>query len=340
VKTWLVKVLFVKPSFLKSLFATVVSLLASVDVFAQHYGEHPEALAFVDRMVTQHAFSETELKQLFTGAERKQTIIDAISRPAEKTLTWAEYRKIFIQDSRIDKGVNFWRANRNTLSRASDRYGVPAEIIVAIIGVETRYGENKGSYRVVDALSTLGFDYPPRATFFRKELEQFLLLSREQQQDPAVLLGSYAGAMGYGQFMPSSFRSYAVDFDGDGITDIWNNSVDAIGSVANYLAKHGWERDQDIVMRARVDSTYNQSLINQSLNVDQTLVQVKEGGLEPVRNLPDNTPVMAMRLEGENGAEFWLGLKNFSVITRYNRSRLYAMAVYQLANRISKLQQE
>ena len=325
---------------MKVFFALLVGVLGSASAFAQHYGDHPDALAFVDRMVSQHAFDETELKQLFAGAERQQSIIDAISRPAEKVLTWAEYRKIFIQDSRIEKGVNFWRDNSDTLVRAEDRYGVPAEIIVAIIGVETRYGENKGNYRVVDALSTLGFDYPPRATFFRKELEQFLLLSREQRQDPGALMGSYAGAMGYGQFMPSSFRSYAVDFDGDGIADIWNNSADAIGSVANYLAKHGWERDQDVVMRARVNSGYNTSLVNQGLNADQTLAQVKAGGLQPVRALSDDTAVLAMRLEGENGAEFWLGMKNFSVITRYNRSQLYAMAVYQLANRISIMQHE
>lgn len=300
------------------------------------YESHPETTKLISEMVTEHQFVEADLLQLFKGAERKQSIIDAISRPAEKTLTWKEYRKIFIKDSRIEKGVSFWQANQETLQRAEDEYGVPIEIIVAIIGVETRYGENKGSYRVLDALSTLGFDYPPRATFFRKELKQFLLLSREQTQDPAVLKGSYAGAMGYGQFMPSSFRAYAVDFDGDEIADIWDNPVDAIGSVANYLGRHGWQRDKKVVVRAKVAPDYNAGLINKSLNANQTVGELKSGGFNPVDSYDDDTAAMAMKLNGENGAEFWMGLKNFSVITRYNRSRLYAMAVYQLADNIRK----
>ena len=317
----------------------IFSLLGAVTASSQNYGEHPEALKFMGEMVASHNFSEAELKQLFVSAERQQKILDAIAKPAEKTLTWAEYRKIFIQDSRIEKGAKFWQDNAVTLQKATDNFGVPAEVIVAIIGVETRYGENKGSYRVVDALSTLGFDYPPRASFFRKELEHFLLLSREQRQDPSVLLGSYAGAMGYGQFMPSSFRSYAVDFDGDEVADIWDNSVDAIGSVANYLAKHGWQRDQNIVVRARVGSSYNPGLVNKSLNADQTIAELKAGGIEPIAELDDATPALALRLKGENGTEFWVGLKNFSVITRYNRSSLYAMAVTQLADNILQLQQ-
>ena len=316
--------------------SVVIILLIGIchSAWAQHYADHPEAVKFVQQMVSQHNFDQTQLQKLFAGAERKQAILDAISKPAEKTLTWGEYRNIFIQDSRIDKGVNFWQQNSAPLERAVDKFGVPAEIIVAIIGVETRYGENKGSYRVIDALATLGFDYPPRASFFRKELEHFLLLSREQQQDPGVLLGSYAGAMGYGQFMPSSFRSYAVDFDNDDIADIWENSTDAIGSVANYLARHGWQRDGRVAVRARANSEYDSKVVTGALDTNQTVAEVKVGGLQPVQDLPDNTEVMAMRLEGENGAEFWLGLKNFSVITRYNRSQLYAMAVYQLADQI------
>jgi membrane-bound lytic murein transglycosylase B len=311
---------------------TVIPNLA----FAQNYGDHPEAANFVERMVSEYKFDEVALRQLMASAERKQSIIDAISRPAEKTLTWAEYRKIFIQDSRIDKGVIFWQANRNTLAQAAEQYGVPEEIIVAIIGVETRYGENKGSYRVLDALATLGFDYPPRATFFRKELEHFLLLSREQKQDPAKLLGSYAGAMGYGQFMPSSFRSYAVDFDGDQIADIWENPVDAIGSVGNYLGRHGWRRDEAIALRARVNKGYNGELFNRSLNADTTVTALMAAGIEPIQSLPGDAAAMAIKLDGDNGAEFWVGLKNFSVITRYNRSHLYAMAVYQLSDSIKQ----
>jgi membrane-bound lytic murein transglycosylase B len=310
--------------------------MAMDHALAQNYSEHPDAAAFVERMVREHNFDKPAVQQLMANAERKQSIIDAISRPAELTLTWAEYRKIFIQDSRVEKGVVFWQDNQGTLVRATEQYGVPEEIIVAIIGVETRYGENKGSYRVLDALSTLGFDYPPRATFFRKELEHFLLLSREQKQDPTLLQGSYAGAMGYGQFMPSSFRSYAVDFDGDEIADIWENPVDAIGSVANYLGRHGWQKNQTIAVRARVSGAYNSALVNRSLNADVSIAELMAGGIEPVRSLQGEGAAMAMKLDGDNGAEFWVGLKNFSVITRYNRSQLYAMAVYQLADTIKQ----
>ena len=311
-------------------------MFSNPGVCAETYGAHPEARSFIGEMVVEHDFVEADLRQLFSNAERKQSILDAIARPAEKILTWKEYRKIFIKNSRIKKGASFWQNNQLALTRAVEAYGVPAEIIVAIIGVETRYGENKGSYRVIDALATLGFDYPPRATFFRKELKHFLLLSREQKLNPALLTGSYAGAMGYGQFMPSSFRGYAVDFDGDQLADIWENPADAIGSVANYLNRHGWQRDQKIVLRARVQAGYDTDLINHSLNADQTVGQLRAGGMVPVSKLEDDIAAMAMKLNGENGAEFWLGLKNFSVITRYNRSRLYAMAVKQLADQIEQ----
>lgn len=303
---------------------------------AQTYDTHPELPTFIDEMVSEYDFAADELRRLFTNAKRQQSILDAIARPAEKTLTWKEYRKIFIKPDRIQKGVAFWQENSETLARASEKFGVPEEVIVAIIGVETRYGENKGSYRVLDALSTLGFDYPPRSTFFRKELKHFLVLSREQKQNPVELLGSYAGAMGYGQFMPSSFRSYAVDFDGDEVADIWDNPVDAIGSVGNYLGRHGWRKNEGIALRARVESEFNADLVNQSLNANQTIEQISAGGILPIESVDPASDAMAIRLEGENGTEFWVGLKNFYVITRYNRSRLYAMAVYQLADNIAE----
>ena len=184
--------------------------------------------------------------------ERKQNILDAIARPAEKTKPWSEYRDVFLTDSRISEGVEFWRANAAALARAQQEYAVPPEIVVAIIGVETRYGRNAGTYRVLDALATLAFDYPPRSDFFRGELTEFLLLAREEGVDPRSLTGSYAGAMGYGQFIPSSFRNYAVDFDGDGKRNIWTNPHDAIGSVANYFGEHGWTADGHVVEPAAI----------------------------------------------------------------------------------------
>ncbi|MCW8195301.1 lytic murein transglycosylase B [Proteobacteria bacterium 005FR1] len=298
------------------------------------YSGHSELQGFVDKMHKEHAFDKQALTRLFAEVERKDRILEAIARPAEKVLTWAEYQDIFIQDRRIDGGVQFWRENQADLQRAYETYGVAPEVIVSIIGVETRYGENTGSYRVIDALATLGFDYPPRSSFFRKELEHFLVLAREQKRDPLSLKGSYAGAMGYGQFMPSSYRAYAVDFDGDGFTDIWSNPADAIGSVANYLARHGWQKDQPVVSRARIDNEYDRNVLTAGLKLDHKVTSLKKAGFSPVEKLGDSKDAMAFKLEGKQGAEFWIGLKNFEVITRYNRSQLYAMAVYQLAERI------
>lgn len=299
------------------------------------YSEHPQINDFVAKMTKEHGFDEDSLRKLFSQTEKRPSILEAIARPAERVLTWAEYQDIFIQDSRIKGGVEFWAANESALQRAYETYGVAPEIIVAIVGVETRYGQHKGNHRVIDALATLGFDYPPRADFFRKELEHFLILSREQKQDPLSLTGSYAGAMGYGQFMPSSYRAYAVDFDGDGFVDIWNNSTDAIGSVANYLARHGWKRDEPVVSRARIAENYQAEMLTKGLALEHRVSQLRAAGFTPLLDLADDDRALAFRLEGKQGAEFWIGLKNFEAITRYNRSQLYAMAVYQLGEAIA-----
>lgn len=298
------------------------------------YSQHPQAVELMDELVSAENFDRDQLQAWFAAAEKKQSILDAIARPAEKRLTWAEYRNIFVTSSRINKGVQFWQENRDTLARMEEKYGVPAEMVVAIIGVETRYGRNKGSYRVMDALSTLAFDYPRRSPFFTKELKHFLLLAREQKQMPMELKGSYAGAMGYGQFMPSSYRSYAVDFDGDEFVDIWNNPEDAIGSVANYFVRHGWQPEQPVVSRARVDQGYDTSVLNDSLKPKHTVGSLAQQGINPLDDYPESATASAMKLQGKHGAEFWVGLKNFYVITRYNHSRLYAMAVYQLSQEV------
>ncbi len=306
----------------------------SVSAWGGTYGAHPQVLRLIEEMVVKHQFDRGELKRLFKQAEQKQSILDAISRPAEKTKSWREYQPIFVNVARTSKGVAFWRRHREALRRAEVAYGVPQEIIVAIIGVETRYGKNTGGYRVIDALSTLAFDFPERAEFFRGELKQFLLLTREQQQNPLDLTGSYAGAMGYGQFIPSSYRRYAVDFDGDKFADIWGNPVDAIGSIGNYFQQHGWVRDQAVVVRARVKEGYNREIINLSLQPQHTLAQLRQAGFVPLYDYPTDWEATAMQLEGRDEIEFWLGLKNFYVITRYNHSRLYAMAVFQLSQAI------
>lgn len=234
--------------------------------------------------------------------------------------------------------MSFWQENNEILKRAEQEFGVPAQVIVAIIGVETRYGSNKGNYRVMDALITLGFDYPPRAKFFRRELKQFFLLVREQKQNPLSLMGSYAGAMGYGQFIPSSYRAYAIDYTNDDFVDIWNNPADAIGSVANYFKLHGWQSGQDVVVRSHIKDGYNKSLLNDGLKPKHTVKQLLAQGFVPVTELADQS-ANVMYLQGQHGAEFWMGLNNFYVITRYNRSRLYAMAVWQLGQEIAKARQ-
>lgn len=304
------------------------------------YSEHPLAAGFVDEMVQQHGFTAAEVNQLLSKAQKRQPILDAIARPAEKSKTWKEYRPIFIQPLRITNGVVFWREHRDALARAEKEFGVPAEIIVAIIGVETNYGKNTGSWYVIDALTTLAFDYPPRAPFFRSELVNYLILTREQKHNPLEFKGSYAGAMGYGQFMPSSYRNYAVDFSGDGFTDIWNNPTDAIGSVANYFKKHGWQSGKTVVVPAKLTRTRDQLLANPAFNkVEPPVISVKDwkkAGVAPLKTIARGVPAIAVEFDGVNGLEYWFGLQNFYTITRYNRSPMYAMAVYDLSLEIKQ----
>ncbi|MGX5218045.1 MULTISPECIES: lytic murein transglycosylase B [Pseudomonas] len=301
---------------------------------AGDYSQSPEVASFITEMTRDYGFAEEQLVSLFGEVERKQSIINAISRPAERVKPWKDYRPIFITDSRIARGVDFWRQHEAALARAEKEYGVPAQYIVAIIGVETFYGGNTGSYRVLDALSTLAFDYPPRAPFFRKELREFLMLSREEQVDPITLKGSYAGAMGLPQFMPSSFRAYAVDFDGDGHINIWSDPDDAIGSVASYFKRHGWLPGEPTVSRASVSGDKVDQGLTEGLDPVKNINQLKELGWTTTDKLDGEMPVTAFRLEGVDGDEYWLGLPNFYVITRYNRSSMYAMAVTQLAQLI------
>ncbi|MFC3608638.1 lytic murein transglycosylase B [Stutzerimonas tarimensis] len=297
--------------------------------------EGPVVDAFVEEMTLEYGFAGEQLKALFREAERKQGILDAISRPAERVRPWSEYRPIFITDSRVAQGVDFWRQYEEALERADREYGVPPEVIVAIIGVETFYGRNTGSHRVIDALSTLGFDYPPRQPFFRQQLKEFLLLTREQQVDPLSLKGSYAGAMGLPQFMPGSFRAYAVDFDGDGRIDIWTNPVDAIGSVASYFKQHGWRSGEGVVTPAQVSGPRAEEGLTEGLESVKNAAELRELGWAPEAPLADDTRVTAFRLAGAEGDEYWVGLPNFYVITRYNRSVMYAMAVQQLAEKLA-----
>ncbi|GBH13115.1 Membrane-bound lytic murein transglycosylase B [Pseudomonas syringae pv. actinidiae] len=310
----------------------LVGILGSVqEALAGDYEGSPQVAEFVGELTRDYGFAGEQLMGLFREVERKQAILDAISRPAERVKQWKEYRPMFITDTRIARGVDFWRQHEAALARAEQEYGVPAQIIVSIIGVETFFGRNTGNYRVIDALSTLGFDYPPRAPFFRKELREFLLLAREQQVDPLTLKGSYAGAMGLPQFMPGSFRAYAVDFDGDGHINIWTDPDDAIGSVASYFKRHGWVAGQQVVSRATARGDRVDEGLSPALDPVMSVGELRQLGWASHDALRDDMPVTAFRLEGDNGPEYWLGLNNFYAITRYNRSVMYAMAVYQLS---------
>ena len=305
---------------------------------ADNYGVHPAAQALVDELVVEEDFDRDELMLVFAEAERKDSILQAIARPAEKTKPWYEYREIFLNRKREEQGVEFFAEYRETLARAEREYGVPANIIVAIIGVETYYGRVAGSYRVIDALSTLAFDYPERSPFFTSELKHYLILARDQGLDPTKLKGSYAGAMGYGQFMPSSYREYAVDFDGDEIIDIWNNPVDAIGSVASYFKRHGWRSGETVVVAADASADTPDDIFVQSrkdLKPEHTIAEFAAEGVVAREKLDPDALATAMKFELEEGYEYWLGLHNFYVITRYNHSAMYAMSVYQLSQRLA-----
>ncbi len=291
--------------------------------------------SFVSDVAARNGWDPDELAATVGQARRMESILNAISRPAEAK-PWHQYRPIFVTDKRADAGAAFWRANRDILARAEQEYGVPARIIVAIIGVETFYGRVAGSYRVLDALATLGFAYPPRAKFFASELEQFLLLCRAQSLNPTALVGSYAGAMGLPQFMPSSYRAYAVDFDGDGLINIWDNPVDAIGSVASYLARHGWQRGGEIAHHVAVPGAGLAALVDRDLAPAVPVAEVLPHAGDIDGSPPQEAMVDIIALEQQDGTEYWLGYRNFYAITRYNHSRMYAMAVHQLAEAISR----
>ncbi|MGI9283914.1 MAG: lytic murein transglycosylase B [Pseudomonadales bacterium] len=323
------------------LIAILTALQARASTQTEDLTQREDVSAFIERVSATNKLDAEKLRTVLAAARVQQSILEAIARPAEKTMTWGRYRKIFIKPQRIDGGVKFSEQYAEHLQRAEHQYGVPASMITAIIGVETLYGKRMGNYRVVDALATLAFDYPPRSKFFTKELEHFLVLSLSNQLDPLQAKGSYAGAMGYGQFMPSSYRAYAVDFDDDGLADIWNNPVDAIGSVANYFARHGWKENGDVVLPAQLNGeTLDVELLNASLKPSVKAKNLAAIGLAGKKKLKSSTLVAPFKYVGDEGDEYWLGLHNFYVITRYNRSRLYAMAVYQLSQAIDEQMQE
>ncbi|QWF71457.1 lytic murein transglycosylase B [Methylomonas paludis] len=291
--------------------------------------------SFIHTMVQRHHFQESALRQQFASVEIQQNILDAISKPAEAK-PWYQYREIFLTEARIAAGVQFWQDNAATLQAVEREYGVPAPILLAIIGVESKFGAHTGKYRVIDALSTLGFAYPKRSDFFLKELSSFLLLSRDEHLDALQPMGSYAGAMGLPQFMPSSFLSYAVDFDHDGKRDIWHNNADAIASVAHYFVANQWRRGEAVVVPVSAKGHAYQHYLTSGVKPDTSVQQLRTAQVHLPAALPAKLQVKLLSFPLQDGAELWAGLHNFYVITRYNHSPLYAMAVYQLSQAIAE----
>lgn len=303
------------------------------------FANNPNAQQFIDKMVNKHGFDRQQLQEILSQAKRLDSVLRLMDNQAPTTSVkppsgpngaWLRYRKKFITPDNVQNGVVFWNQYEDALNRAWQVYGVPPEIIVGIIGVETRWGRVMGKTRILDALATLSFNYPRRAEYFSGELETFLLMARDEQDDPLNLKGSFAGAMGYGQFMPSSYKQYAVDFSGDGHINLWD-PVDAIGSVANYFKAHGWVKGDQVAVMANGQAP---GLPN-GFKTRYSISQLATAGLTPQQPLGNHQQASLLRLDVGTGYQYWYGLPNFYTITRYNHSTHYAMAVWQLGQAVA-----
>jgi membrane-bound lytic murein transglycosylase B len=312
----------------------VALLAAPVHAEDATYHAHPGAQEFIRELVARHAFDEAELRAVFARARREDGVLEAMrAQPERQSRSWGEYRDMFVNERHVRAGVAFWREHRAPLARARRDYGVPEEIVVAIIGVETFFGRNTGRWRVIDALATLAFDYPPRAPFFRGELENYLLFVREQEMDVFAVKGSYAGAIGIPQFMPGSYLRYAVDFNGDGVADLQGNASDAIGSVANFLKRHGWQTGAPVQRRARVSGDAFRAYADGNPLPRHTLEELAQAGVV-ARGAPlagDARAALLQLQTPQRPDDFRIGLQNLFVLTRYNRSVFYALTVADLA---------
>ena len=294
----------------------------------------PEVREFIEEMNRDYEFDREQLTKLFAQAEKKQSILDAISRPAERVVPWHEYRLQFETPRRVREGVDFRRAHEARLTSIGD--AELADVVVGILGVETFYGRITGKFRVIDALTTLAFHYPPRAEFFRDELRQFLLLTREEAVDPLTALGSYAGAMGSPQFIASSYRKYALDADGDGRRDLWSNWDDVIGSVAAYLRAFGWRAGEPVVVHASLeDPDLSRFNTGGKIELNETVQSLRDKGVKFETSQPADAPALLIIAAGKEGPEYRVGFNNFYAITRYNRSTMYSMAVYDLGQSVA-----
>ncbi len=328
-------------NFCKTLILISLSLLClgTTAIADDELVKRPEVKQFINKMVKKHNFNREELREAFQKAKIEQKIIDSMNKQYE-ALPWYKYKKLFLDESRIEKGVQFWQNNKKALDKAEEKFGVPPEIIVAIIGVETRYGAYTGNIPVLNSLATLAFAYPRRAEFFTKELEQYLLLAKEQGFDLNKTTGSFAGAMGKPQFIPSSYRNYAIDFDGDGVADLFNSNTDVIGSVANYFYKHRWQKNAPIALQATISGdSFKEKLANSRKPiVKYNIAELTQLGIRVNPEIDPNTKlsIIGFDVDNKEKAEYWVGFQNFYVITRYNLSNNYAMAVNLLAEQIRR----
>jgi len=322
---------------MRNTFKFITLLIFTSNLVWSHDIQKSNIQAFIENMVIKYDFDKEELSNILLNSTSQEKILNAISRPAEKTLTWNEYRNIFLKKERINAGARFWQEHQITLDKISKQTGVNIEILVGIIGVETYFGRITGGYRVIDALTTLAFDYPKRSRFFTKELEEFLLLTKEENMNPFDATGSYAGAMGSPQFMPSSYRAYAVDTDGDGKRDIWNNWSDVIGSIANYFIVHGWQEGNEVIVPAFESDaiTKERITIKNGLKATETIMSLKSKGISFDTNMKQDHPAELLHLEQKNSNDYWVAMHNFFVITKYNHSIMYGLAVHQLGQEIA-----
>ena len=326
---------------IKKLFQLSFTVLSLVSLSAQavkldtgDYRYREDVEAFIETVAAKSDYSEQELVNLFSQARQQTHLFERMNNPAEKKLEWHQYRKIFLTEKRINKGIQFWNNNRELLERVEQKYKVPAEIVVSIVGVETFYGVYKGKSPVFDTLVTFAFDYPKRAKFFTKELEEFLILAASQKFNVREIKGSYAGAMGMPQFISSSYRHYAVDFDEDGKADLFDSVPDILGSVANYFKAHGWKSGEPVTHPLSLLKKNKVAELKVGVKPSHSWKAFKDSGLDAESPINDETEVALIKLQQKQAAEYWAGLKNFYVITRYNHSEMYAMAVYQLSQKI------
>ncbi|MGH8188981.1 MAG: lytic murein transglycosylase B [Steroidobacteraceae bacterium] len=310
----------------------LLACLASVSTASALDLSRPEVRAFIEETSRDHGVERAHLEALLAKAETKQAILDAISRPAERVVPWHEYRERFLTEKRILQGADFWIGHGQALKSIVDPN--VAASVVGILGVETSFGRITGRYRVIDALATLAFDYPPRAEFFRGELQQFFLLAREEAVDPATALGSYAGAMGAPQFISSSYRNFAIDGDGDGRRDLWGNWDDVIASVANYLFAYGWRAGEPVVVAAELDAADLSRFDTSKVELNETVQSLRDKGVRFETSLAGDAPAMLIAAQGKDGPLYRVGFNNFYAITRYNRSTMYAMAVNDLGQAV------